>query len=143
MQAPFLCKLDRFGDQTRERIDNADDRDEHEKQTRGQHDEPEWQMPLQEVPAGGVNPKRESIGLGQALEEKLKKEVYPCDKELVSRRRLLDEISIDYDALKSENKMLKSNTSMPCNSCVALNNDLDKARDEIALLKLNASLLCV
>ena len=32
---------------------------------------------------------------------------------------------------------------MPCNSCTALNDDLYKARDEIALLKLNASLPCV
>src|SRR5687767_8726381 len=77
------------------------------------------------------------------LKMKLKGDVYLGDKQLESHRRLLDELSIDYDALKSENEMLKSNTSMPCNSCVALNNDLDKARDEIVLLKSNASLPCV
>ena len=32
---------------------------------------------------------------------------------------------------------------MPCNSCIALNDNLDKARDDIALLKSNASLPCV
>ena len=32
---------------------------------------------------------------------------------------------------------------MPCNSCIALNDNLDKARDENALLKLNAALPCV
>ena len=45
--------------------------------------------------------------------------------------------------MKSENDLLKSNASMPCNSCTALKDDLYKARDEIALLKLNSSLLCV
>ena len=32
---------------------------------------------------------------------------------------------------------------MPCNSCIALNDNLDKSRDEIALVKSNASLPCV
>ena len=45
--------------------------------------------------------------------------------------------------MKSENDLLKSNASMPCNSCIALNDNLDKARDDIALLKSNASLPCV
>jgi len=39
--------------------------------------------------------------------------------------------------------LLKSNASKPCNSCIALNDDLDKARDDTALLKSNASLPCV
>jgi hypothetical protein len=47
------------------------------------------------------------------------------------------------DSLKSENKLLKSNASMPCNFCIALNDDLDKTRNEIAPLKSNVSLLCV
>jgi len=40
-------------------------------------------------------------------------------------------LNVDYDALKSENQMLKSNASMPCNFCITLNDDLDKVRDEI------------
>ena len=32
---------------------------------------------------------------------------------------------------------------MPCNSCDVLHNDLDMARNEIALLKSNTSLPCV
>jgi len=75
--------------------------------------------------------------------EKLKRDVYLGDKQLQIRRRFLDELYIDYDALKSENDLLKSNASMPCNSCIALNDNLDKARDDIALLKSNASLPCV
>lgn len=61
--------------------------------------------------------------------EKMKRDVYLGDKQLEIRRRLLDELHIDYDALKSENYLLKSNGSMPCNSCIALSDDLDKARD--------------
>ena len=38
--------------------------------------------------------------------------------------------------------MLKYNASMPCLVCVDLHKDLDKAKDEIALLKSNASLPC-
>jgi len=75
--------------------------------------------------------------------EKLKRDVYLGDKQLQIRRRFLDELYIGYDALKSENDLLKSNASMPCNSCIALNDNLDKTRDDIALLKLNASLPCV
>ena len=56
--------------------------------------------------------------------------------------RKIAKLEYSYDALKFENKMLKSNASMPCNSCDVLRNDLDKARDEIALLKSNASLPC-
>ena len=74
--------------------------------------------------------------------EKLKRDVYLGDKQLQIRRRFLDELYIDYDALKSENDLLKSNASMPCNSCIALNDNIDKARDDIALLKSNASLPC-
>jgi hypothetical protein len=56
---------------------------------------------------------------------------------------MLKNLSIACDDLAFENDTLKSNASMPCNSCVALNNDLDEARSEIALLKSNAFLPCV
>ena len=75
--------------------------------------------------------------------EKLKRDVSLGDKQLEWFKSLLDEPSIDYDALKAENDLLKFNASMPRNSCVALHNDLDLARNEIALLKSNASLPCV
>jgi len=74
--------------------------------------------------------------------EKLKIDVFLGDKQLEWFRRLLDELSIDYDALKAENDLLKSNASMPCNSCIALHNDLDLARNKIALLKSNAFFPC-
>ena len=54
-----------------------------------------------------------------------------------------DELRSSLACVQSENDLLKSNASMPCNSCVALNVDLDKARNDIALLKSNASLPCV
>ena len=57
--------------------------------------------------------------------EKLKRDVYLADKQLECRRRLIDQLYVDYDALKSENDLLKCNASIPCNSCVALNDDLD------------------
>jgi hypothetical protein len=38
--------------------------------------------------------------------------------------------------------LLKSNASVPCNSCVALNDELDMARSKIALLESSASLPC-
>ena len=44
--------------------------------------------------------------------------------------------------MKYEIEMLKSNASMPCKSCIVLNDDLDMARNEIALLKSNAYLSC-
>ena len=72
----------------------------------------------------------------------MKRDVSLGDKQLEWFKSLLDEPSIDYDALRAENDMLKSNASMPCNSCVALHNDLDMARNEIDLLKSNASLPC-
>ena len=75
--------------------------------------------------------------------ENLKRDVSLGDKQLEWFRCLLNEPSVDYDALKAENEMLKSNASMPCNSCVGLHNDLDLARNEIVLLKSNASLPCV
>jgi len=53
-----------------------------------------------------------------------------------------DDLNASIACLKSENEMLKSNASMPCNLCVALHSDLDKARDEVVLLKSNSSLPC-
>jgi hypothetical protein len=44
--------------------------------------------------------------------------------------------------LQSEIDLLKSNASMPCNSCVALNDELDTTRSKIALLESSASLPC-
>jgi hypothetical protein len=62
-----------------------------------------------------------------------------CDNML----RKNDDLSTSLACLKSENKMLKFNASMPCLACVDLHKDLDKARDEISLLNSNASLPCV
>jgi hypothetical protein len=45
--------------------------------------------------------------------------------------------------LIDEIDLLKSNASMPCNSCVALNDELDMARSKILLLESRASLSCV
>ena len=73
----------------------------------------------------------------------MKRDVSLGDKQLEWFKSLLDEPSIDYDALKAENDLLKFNASMPRNSCVSLHNDLDLARNKIALLKSNASLPCV
>ena len=53
-----------------------------------------------------------------------------------------DDLNSSLNCLQSENELLKSNASMPCKSCFILNDDLDKARDDIALLKSNASLPC-
>jgi len=50
--------------------------------------------------------------------EKLKRDVYLADKQLECHRRLIYELYVDYDALKYEIEMLKSNASMPCNSCM-------------------------
>jgi hypothetical protein len=41
--------------------------------------------------------------------------------------------------LQSEIDLLKSNASMPCNSCVALNDEVDMTRSKIALLESSAS----
>jgi hypothetical protein len=51
-----------------------------------------------------------------------------------------EELNLSLANLQSEIDLLKSNASMPCNSCVALNNDLDVARSKIALLETSASL---
>ena len=40
------------------------------------------------------------------------------DKQLERHRRLFDKLSIDYDALKFKNEMLKSNVFIPCKSCI-------------------------
>ena len=61
---------------------------------------------------------------------------------LCTLTRKNDNLNSSLNCLQSENDILKSNAFMPCNSCVALHNDLDLARNEIALLKSNASLPC-
>jgi len=65
--------------------------------------------------------------------EKLKRDVSLGDKQLEWFRSLLDEPSSDYGALKAENDLLKSNTSMPCNSCDVLH---------MILIWLEMKLLC-
>ncbi|EFE88042.1 hypothetical protein BIFBRE_05109, partial [Bifidobacterium breve DSM 20213 = JCM 1192] len=54
-----------------------------------------------------------------------------------------EELNSSIACLMDENDLLKSNASMPCNSCVALDDDLDKARSKISLLESKASLPCV
>jgi hypothetical protein len=54
-----------------------------------------------------------------------------------------EDLTLSLANLQSEIDLLKSNTSMPCNSCVALNDELDMARSKIALLESSASLQCV
>ena len=61
---------------------------------------------------------------------------------LCTLTRKNDNLNSSLNCLRSENEILKSNASMPCNSCVASNDDPYKARDEIALIKSNASLPC-
>jgi hypothetical protein len=54
-----------------------------------------------------------------------------------------EHLNLSLANLQSEIDLLKSNASMPCNSCVALNDELDMARSKIALLESSASLPCV
>lgn len=91
---------------------------------------------------GEFNPKIDlplpckSCDLYHSENMNLSREISVCDD-------LLKNLSLACDDLAFENNMLKSNASMPCNSCVALNNDLDEARSKIALLESSASLPCV
>ena len=85
-----------------------------------------------------------------AENEKLKNETNVSRKHVEFFRRACDKLDEENDELKSslacvksENDSLKCNASMPCNSCVTLNCDLDMARSRIALLESNASLPCV
>jgi hypothetical protein len=54
-----------------------------------------------------------------------------------------EHLNLSLANLQSEIDMLESNASTPCNSCVALNDELDMARSKIALLESSASLPCV
>jgi hypothetical protein len=54
-----------------------------------------------------------------------------------------EHLNLSLANLQSEVDLLKSNSSMPCNSCVALNDELDMATSKIALLESSASLPCV
>ena len=85
-----------------------------------------------------------------AENEKLKNETNVSRKHVEFFRRACDKLDEENDelksslaCLKSENESLKCNASMPCNSCVTLNCDLDMARSRIALLESNASLPCI
>jgi hypothetical protein len=46
-----------------------------------------------------------------------------------------EDLNLSLANLQSEVDLLKSNASMSCNSCVALNDELDMARSKIALLE--------
>jgi chromosome segregation ATPase len=85
-----------------------------------------------------------------AENEKLQHETSCRNKHLEALRRACDNLDFENDELRSsltnlqsEINLLKSNTFMPCNSCVSLNDDLDMARSKIALLESRASLPCV
>ena len=58
---------------------------------------------------------------------KLKTSMYDFDSLLVD----MDNLNNSLACLKSENELLKSNASMPCDSCVALHDELDSAKLEI------------
>jgi hypothetical protein len=65
------------------------------------------------------------------------------DNDVGTFLRKNEDLNLYLANLQSEIDLLKSNASMPCNSCVALNDDLDMARSKIVLLESNASLPCV
>jgi hypothetical protein len=81
--------------------------------------------------------------------EKLKHETN-CRKEHVEALRRAcnyldfenDELRSSLANLQSEIDLLKFNAFIPCNSCVALNDELDMIRIKIALLESSASLPC-
>jgi hypothetical protein len=54
-----------------------------------------------------------------------------------------EHLNLSLANLQSEIDSLKSNASMPCNSCVALNDELDMARSKIAFLESSVSVPCV
>lgn len=58
---------------------------------------------------------------------KLKTSMCAFDSLLVD----IDNLSNSLACLKSENELLKSNASMPCDSCIALHHELDNAKLEI------------
>jgi regulator of replication initiation timing len=85
-----------------------------------------------------------------AKNEKLQHETSCLNKHVEALRRACDNLDFENDELRSslanmqsEIDLLKSNTSMSCNSCVAFNINVDVARSKIALLETSASLPCV
>jgi predicted nuclease with TOPRIM domain len=85
-----------------------------------------------------------------AENEKLQHETSCRNKHVEALKRACNNLDFENDELRSslanlqsEIDLLKSNASMPCNSCVALNINLDVARSKIALLEKSASLPCV
>jgi chromosome segregation ATPase len=85
-----------------------------------------------------------------AKNEKLQHETSCRNKHVEALRRACDNLDFENDELRSslanlqsEIDLLKSNASMSCNSCVALNINLDVARSKIVLLETSASLSCV
>jgi predicted nuclease with TOPRIM domain len=84
-----------------------------------------------------------------AENEKLNDETNCCNKHVEPLRRACNNLDFENDELRSslatlqsEIDLLKSNTSMSCNSCVALNDDLDMARSNIALLESSVPTMC-
>lgn len=73
------------------------------------------------------------------LKDNLPQNCNSCDNMVQANANLKSAI----EWLRYENSTLKNYASMPCNSCVALNDNLEKAMDEIMLLESNASLPCV
>jgi predicted RNase H-like nuclease (RuvC/YqgF family) len=85
-----------------------------------------------------------------AENEKLKDEVNWRKMHVEAFRRACNNLDFENDELRSslanlqsKIELLKSNASMPCNSCVVLNDELDMARSKIALFETSASLPCV
>ena len=66
--------------------------------------------------------------------------VFANDVDTLLRKN--EELNSSLACLIDENDLLKSNASMPCISCVALDDELVKARSKIALLESNTSLPC-
>ena len=73
----------------------------------------------------------------------VREEVLEFANDVSSLLRKNEELDSSLACLMNENDLLKCNASIPCNSCVTLNDNLDKARNEIALLKSSAFLPCV
>ncbi|MBJ4058712.1 hypothetical protein JGD43_25675, partial [Salmonella enterica subsp. enterica serovar Goldcoast] len=70
--------------------------------------------------------KKEKGDLSHEL-SKLKTSMNAYDSLLVD----MENLNNSFAYLKFENELLKSNTSMPCDSCVALHHELDNAKLEI------------
>ena len=100
---------------------------------------------------GHLLPELEKVSKDKLINDMLHlvSRVCACDKKIAKLENSCDamlienvELSSSLACLKSENDTLKFNASMPCKSRIVLNDDLDMARNEIALLKSNAYLSC-